>query len=453
MAEPRTLKTHPELRSYQSFPLFRTLGERPKSRLEKLLSVFADVRAGEGVTALLMTLGIFLLMAAYYLLKPVREALILTESGAEVKSYSAAGQALLLLAFLPVYGWVASRVNRIRLLGGLTLFFAANLVLFWFAGAQGAREGVVFYIWLGIFNMFMVSQFWSFANDVYTEGQGRRLFPMIGVGMSVGAAAGSTLSTPLVKAAGLSPYTFMLIAAGVLVLVLAVLVVVNGREKRAAPVEVAQTHDEPLGKEGGFRLVLHDRYLLWIALLIFLLNVVNTTGEYVLGKVVVAEAAAGGDAKRFIAAFYGSFYSWVNIMGIVLQAFATSRIIRHAGVRGALFVLPILSLVSYSVLAVAPVLAVVRLMKILENSTDYSIMNTVRQALWLPTTREAKYKAKAVVDTFCVRAGDVLQAGVVFVGVTAGAGVTAFAWLNVGLVALWLFAASRIAAEHRKLTL
>ena len=134
MAEPRTLLTHPEFRSHHTFPIFKTLGEQPKSRLEKLLSVFADVRAGEGLSAVLMALNVFLLLGAYYLLKPVREALILSESGAEVKSYSAAGQAVLLLGIVPLYGWVASQVNRIRLLSGLTLFFVMNLVLFWFFG-------------------------------------------------------------------------------------------------------------------------------------------------------------------------------------------------------------------------------------------------------------------------------------------------------------------------------
>jgi len=319
---------------------------------------------------------------------------------------------VLLLGIVPLYGGGATKVNRMRLIGGLTLFFVLNLVLFWLGGVSGLREGVVFYIWLGIFNVFMVSQFWAFANDIYTEGQGRRLFPMIGVGMSLGAVAGSTLAGPLVKRAGLSPYTFMLIAAVVLLAGLALMVIVNAREKRAAAPEVAAESEQPLGTAGGFELLLRDRYLFWIGVLTVLLNLVNTTGEYTLSKLVVAEAAgAGGDPKAFIGGFYADFYSGVNALGLVLQALATSRIMRYMGVRGALFILPVLALVSYSVLAVAPVLLVVRWTKTLENSTDYSIMNTVRQALWLPTTREAKYKAKAAIDTFCWRGGDVLQAG------------------------------------------
>jgi len=115
-------------------------------------------------------------------------------------------------------------------------------------------------------------------------------------------------------------------------------------------------------------------------------------------------------------------------------------------------VLPVLALASYSILALVPILMIVRWTKILENSTDYSIMNTVRQALWLPTTREAKYKAKAAVDTFFTRGGDVLQAGVVFVGTSIGIGVIGFSWVNVALTIAWLFAATRIYSEHRKRT-
>ena len=423
-----------------------------KTWLEKLLSAFSDVRAGESASALLLLVAVFLLLGAYYLLKPVREALILSESGAEVKSYSSAGQAMLLLGIIPLYGWVAGKVNRVRLLSGLMLFFAINLAIFWLLGVRGFREGVVFYIWLGIFNVLMVSQFWAFANDIYTEEQGKRLFPLIGVGMSLGAWAGASAVSPIMERFGLSPYALMLVAGCILLICLSLILIVHAREIRSAPPETAKISLQPLGKVGGFQLILRDKYLFWIAVLIVLLNVVNTTGEYILGKFVKDLASqAGGNSKVFISQFYGHFYSVVNLLGLLLQAFATSRIIRLIGVRGALFVLPCLALASYSTLALVPVLVVVRWTKILENSTDYSIMNTVRQALWLPTTREAKYKAKAAIDTFCMRGGDVLQAGIVFVGSSIGIGISGFSWLNVAMTVMWLLAAGRIYSEHRKL--
>ena len=156
-------------------------------------------------------------------------------------------------------------------------------------------------------------------------------------------------------------------------------------------------------------------------------------------------------SRQFVTAFSGSIIATVNLVGFLLQLFVTSRVIRFMGVRGALFILPVLALVNYSIIAVAPILAVVRIGKILENSTDYSIQNTLRQALFLPTSREAKYKAKAAIDTFFTRAGDVVSAGFVGLGQATGS-VPVFAGLNVGLTAVWLWVAGQIAKEHRKKT-
>jgi AAA family ATP:ADP antiporter len=122
------------------------------------------------------------------------------------------------------------------------------------------------------------------------------------------------------------------------------------------------------------------------------------------------------------------------------------------GVRGALFVLPVIALLNYSVIMVAPVLAVVAVLKIIENATDYSVQNTVKQALFLPTSREAKYKAKAAIDTFFMRLGDVTQAGIVGLGTRLGASIGAFAAFTVGLTVVWLMVAGQIAREHRRRT-
>ena len=453
-SEVRTLATHPELASQKSFPSFRTVGERPKSALERILSFFADVRAGEGTTVLLMTANVFLLLAAYYLLKVAREALILTESTAVVKVQASAAQALLLLGVVPLFGWLASRVNRMRLITITSLFFAANLLVFYALGQAGVREGIVFYIWLGIFNLFVVSQFWAFANDFYTEGQGRRLFPMIGVGASLGAWIGSTSVPTLIDSLAFTPYTLMLVGSAILVLALGVTWIVNQRQQNPAEPEAAAIEAAPLGKEGGFELVMKDPYLRWIAVLIILLNVVNTTGEFLLGSLVRDSSLALPEASRdeFIASFYGSFFGWVNLTGFLMQLFLASRAMRVFGVRGSLFLMPILALVNYSVIAVVPILAVVRIGKILENGTDYSIQNTIRQALFLPTSREAKYKAKSAIDTFCTRLGDVTAAGVATVGTAVGMGIAGFGWINVALTICWLFVAQQIAREHRRKT-
>lgn len=467
VSDPRTLVTHPELRSQQSFPFFKTVGEPKKNALERLLSLFADVRAGEGLGAILLTLNVFLILEAYYLLKPVREALILTEplfkgvSGPEQKAYSSAAQAVLLMGVVPLYGWLATRVPRMRLIAITSLFFVLNLGLFYLAGQAGLRVGVAFFIWIGIFNLFVPAQFWAFANDLYTEGQGQRLFPLIGVGASLGAWVGASAVPPLLRQAGFTPYTLMSISGGILLVALATTVFVNRRETARAEPEARKINEAPLGRQGGFELILKDRYLTWIAVLIVILNIVNSTGEFLLSNVVANEAATrigtGPEhvpaSRAFVGSFYGSFYAIQNLLGLLLQLFVTSRVMRFIGVRGALFILPVLALINYSVIAVAPILAVVRVGKLLENSTDYSIQNTIRAALFLPTSREAKYKAKAAIDTFFARTGDMLQGGFVAAGGALGIGWPAFAWLNVGLTGAWLVAAGRIAREHRRKTM
>ena len=226
VSDARTLASHPELASRASFPVFRTMGEPPKGPLERLLSLFSDVRAGEGVGVLLLTINIFLLLGLYYLLRSARQALILTEgapfgwTGSQLAAYSAAAMAIVLLGVVPLFGWLASRVRRLRLISITTFFFAANLGVFFVLGRAGYHIGAPFYIWLGVFNVFVVAQFWSFANDLYTEGQGRRLFPLVGVGASLGAWVGASSVPPLVRRLAFTPFTLMLLAAAVLILAL-----------------------------------------------------------------------------------------------------------------------------------------------------------------------------------------------------------------------------------------
>ena len=420
-----------------------------KNLAERGLSVLAEVRAGEGAGVLLLSLNIFLLLLAYYLIRPVRDALILAEGGAEVKSYAAAGQALLLLAVVPAYGAFASRVNRIRLITWVTLFFASHLVAFYAFGAAGVHEGVVFYLWVGIFNVLIVAQFWAFANDLNTEATGKRLFPIIMLAANLGAAAGGKVAASVVEY--ISPYGLMLATAAGLILCILTSRAIHRHAAAGRGHSVAQPAGEPLAKTGALELLMHDRYLMLIAVLTVLLNVVNTNGEYLLDKFVLTEAARVASTQAaqevFIAQFKGNFQSAYSVLGMLLQMFAVSRIFRRIGVRGALFILPCIALGSYSAFLALPVLGVVRWAKILENGTDYSVQNTTRQALFLITSREAKYKAKAAIDTFFQRAGDVLSSGVVYLRTVLALGLTAVAGLNLVLTLVWLAVAFGIARQ------
>jgi AAA family ATP:ADP antiporter len=188
-------------------------------------------------------------------------------------------------------------------------------------------------------------------------------------------------------------------------------------------------------------------------------NLVNTTGEFVLSKkvaetaaTVVKSGAAGGLSEgKWIGAFYSDYFFWVNVLTAVLQLFVVSRILQFAGVRAALFVLPAVALCGYTVLAFGAALGLIRGVKIFENSADYSVQNTTRQALFLPTTREVKYKAKAAIDTFFVRTGDFASALLVFAGTAAALTIEQFALVNLTLVFVWLWLALGVVRRHRVL--
>lgn len=437
----------------ESFPL-----EPRKSLLDRVLSVFTDVHAGEGLSAILLAANVLCLLAFYSVLKVIRDALILDEAGAVAASYSAAGQALLMLLFVPAYGAFASRVNRVWLISGVTLFFASHLLIFAALGTAGVRIGIAFYLWIGVFNMVAVAQFWAFANDLYSNERGKRLFPLVGVGASIGAVAGAAVTTFLFDNIG--PYRLMLISAAGLVVPVALTVVVHRREGRVARESQAAVADTPVEGAGGFHLVLRERYLTLIAIMVLLFSLVNTLGGFILNSMIAADAAnqvasgaAGGLTERdLIAANVGRIQTAVNLLAFLLQAFVVSRIFKYVGVRTALFVLPAIALGGYSLMAFLPILAVVTWAKILENSTDYSIQNTTRHALFLPTSREAKYKAKQAIDSFFVRSGDLLQAVVVFAGTALAFSSRHYAMVNIVFVVLWIAVAVGIAREHRKMT-
>ena len=444
----------------------------PKGPLDRFLGIFTDVRGGEGLTALLLMLNIFLLLAAYYLLKTIREPLILSvPGGAEVKSYSAAATAGLLMLLVPLYSAVASRVSRVRLINGVTLFFIACLVAFFALSGAGVPIGVAFFIWVGIFSLMVIAQLWAFATDVYTVEQGKRLFAIVGFGASLGAIAGSFVTGQLVKRLG--PYPFMLGAAALLGVCMLLTNLVHLREKHrreAAPPAPASGEagagpaggpDERVTGRSGFALVFSDRYLLLIAFLMLIYNLVNTNGEYILGKTVLllytmahGEAAAGSlDAKKVIGEFYGNFFTLVNLISAGIQAFVVSRVLKRFGVRVALLVLPVVAMAGYISMAFVPLLVFIRGVKIAENSVDYSLQSTTRNALYLPTSREAKYKAKQANDTFFVRFGDVLSAGIVFAGTTwLGFAPKHFALVNVGLIVVWLVLAVAIGRRFKQMS-
>lgn len=436
---------------------------KPKSKniVERFLALFTEVRPGEGYSTLILCLSIFVLLAAYYIIKPVREALILAGGGsAEIKSYAAAGQALLLMVAVPLYGWLASLYPRRRLINIVSLFFAGCLGLFYLLALLQVPIGVIFYLWVGVFNLMIPAQFWAFANDSYSPSEGKRLFVIIAFGASAGAVFGSFITGRLIQPLGV--YQLMIVSGGLLLLSLVLLNLVDTREKEETDVssEKIEAIEAPLEKGNAFKIVFQHKYLLLIALLMLFLNWVNTTGEYILSRTIKAAAVAaiaagstGGMSEgQFIGKFYADFFGVVNVVALLFQLFAVSRVLKYLGVRIAILILPFIALGGYFIIAFFPILSMVRWAKTAENATDYSLQNTVRQVLFLPTTRAQKYKAKQAIDTFFVRIGDVLSAALVYAGTTWLALQTKqFALFNMGMILVWIVLAFYIGKENQRM--
>jgi len=432
----------------------------PTRLLERSLRLFTDVRDGEGPQVLLLALNVFLILAAYYVMKPVREALILAQpGGAEIKSYAMAVQAAMLLAIVPLYGALARRMDRRRLINVVTLFFIACPPLFYVISGRGIGVGVAFFLWLGIFSLLVIAQFWAYCNDLYTPEAGKRLFALIAFGASSGAVFGAFISGHLIHVVGVRP--LMLVGSVVLASSLVLFNLIDHFSGRAS-VRPQRIEDSAkgLGDRNPFAVVFQNRYLLGIALLVLTLNWVNASGEYILGRIVreTAEAqVAAGLLERartgiFIGGFYASYFQVVNLLGMLLQLFVVSRLVRTLGVSVAICVLPVVAFGSYLVAVLLPVLAVVRWVKTAENSIDYSLQNTVNHMLYLPLSREEKYKAKPTIDSFFVRIGDMFSAATVYAGtVWFTLGVSGFALVNLALVGVWLALAVWVGRRFHRL--
>lgn len=445
---------------------------KPTGFVFKILRVFTDIHPGEVLTAFLLTFNVFLLFTAYYIIKPIREALILTGKGAVFKSVLAAAIAVLTIFVVIAFSSIASRFPRQKLITWVTLFFMSNLVAFYllsFTKIELGTVSIMFFIWMGVFNVMVVSQFWAFANDIYTKEAGERLFPLVAFGAVFGGFSGSTIAGWLVKPIGL--YQMMLVSGGILGICIILTWIIHNREITLAlkaglgsnQVEEKgkKIQVKPLKKGGGFRLVFKKKYLLYIALFIMLLNFINTNGEFILGDFVkktavnaVETGKAGGlDVESYIGLFYAGFGKYFNLIAMFIQLFVVSRLFKWVGVRGAIFFLPLIALGGYFLITFGGFLMLIKWVKIAENGTDYSLMNTTRHALFLVTSREEKYKAKAAIDTFFHRGGDVLSALLVILGTTYLAfKVESFAMVNVVLVLIWIFLGILIFRTHKKIS-
>lgn len=434
-------------------------------------NVFTEIRPGEGRVAVLLLSAVFFLLASAYMLKVAREAEVLRDTGIwglrgpELKALARGAQALILASVvIPIYGWVSSRIPRRPLMIGMTLFYAMNIeVLYLLSVAKTQNIGFYFYVWVGIFNVSILAQFWSYVNDVYRDDVGRRLFPLIMVGASLGGVAGVLTDRYIDRVTFFAENPFAALHVTTVLLLTGLgFFLLADRHVVATAVE----QGGPRLKLGnGLVRVLQSPYLRLIGLLLLMLNLVNSTGEYILDNYIIAHAnevaaasmeiagTAGYEAvkRAAIGGAFNTFYLIVNISALLIQLFISSRIIKRLGSVGALFILPVVAFGTYALAFFGVGYFVFRALKISENAVDYSINNTVQQLLWVPTSREEKYQAKQAADTIFTRLGDLLHSALIWVGTSVFHLVPRdFALINVLLSALWIGVVVALGLEYRK---
>ncbi|MGI9316326.1 MAG: NTP/NDP exchange transporter [bacterium] len=427
-----------------------------RSRWERFLDLFARVRPGEG-RAVFHFMGYgFLVMFVLYMLKTLREPLLLSESTAQTKSYGYAVTALILLFIVPIYSALYRKFPTRELSFWLYGILLAGQLGFFLLSRSPVKIGFAYYVWVGIFGGLITAQFWAFAANSFNVKAGQRVFPLIMIGTALGGLLGPALAGQMLKI--MSVQNFMLIVLAVLALNMFLI-----RLSPDVVPEFSRSVESPPGPrngpvKGGFAQVFGNRYLLSIASMIVLLNWVNTTGEYILADLVIGHVEvllaedSSLDKSRIIGGIYGNFYTLSNALSLLLQLFVVSRVLTWVGVRGALLILPVIVFVGYGLVFFVPIFSVIRLVKIMENSTDYSMMNTARHSLFLPLSAAEKYQARITIDTFFWRFGDLIQGLVVYIGLNfLDFEVSQFAVMNMFLALVWIALARKVGRSYMRL--
>ena len=369
----------------------------------------------------------FLLLAAYYVLRPVRDALAVQAGSAALQQLFGWTLAAM-LALVPLYGWLCARLPRARFLPLVYLFFVLNLAAFYFFPAPE-----VFFVWLSVFNLFAVSVFWSLMADLFDREQAARLFGAIAAGGSCGALAGPGLVVALVPRLGAD--NMLLVSAGLLLLALAAMMRLIAWGARH-PRKGEPAAEEALGGSilAGARAALSSPYLLAICGWLFCYSVLSTALYFQQVEIVPKEIPGRTEQLQFFA----SVDLAVNTIALALQLTLTARLGAALGVGWMLALMPLFSLAGFALLGMAPSLAMLLVVGITRRAGEFAISKPVREALYTVVPREERYKAKGFIDTVVYRGGDAAS-GWLFGSLRgAGLGLSALAWSALPVAAAWL---------------
>ncbi|WP_052760978.1 NTP/NDP exchange transporter [Sedimenticola thiotaurini] len=422
---------------------------RPKFPVHQLLLRSVQVARDE-VTALLWSFSYFFaLLCSYYIIRPMRDEMGVL-GGVENLQWLFTGTLLAMTAAIPLFGWVSSRFPRRRFLPYVYGFFILALLLFYLLMDQQRASPTVaraFFIWASVFNLFVVSVFWSFMTDIWADHQARRLFGFIAAGGTLGALAGPALTTLLVQPLGAR--NLLLVSA--LLLVWAIFCIArlsrwSGNRPTDHPVPDA---DQLLGGGiwDGIRLVIRSPYLLGICLLMLLFTTLATF-LYLMQAQIVRDAFSDSAQRT---AVFAAIDLTVNGLTLLLQLFLTSRLIKWFGLATVLAIIPLLLSIGFTVLSMAPVLMVLLVVQVIRRAGNYAIMRPAREMLYVVLTREEKYKAKNLIDTLIYRSGDAVSAWIYAGMRSLGMGLGGIALIAVPLALIWAGIAFSLGRQQVKL--
>jgi len=429
------------------------VSEESSGGLAGVARKIVDFRRGEGAAVLLSCAFFFLLLMSYYVLRPVRDQLGVAVGEMELLWNFVCTLVAMLLAN-PLYAWIVTRWPRRRFLPFVYRFFIANLVLFFavlkFAPPEWQRAmSRVFFVWVSVFNLFVVAVFWSLLVDLFSLEQGKRLFGVVSVGGSLGAISGSFLASLLARPFG--PVNLLLISAALLeVSVWTMKALTRGSridsDTGARPVRTAGGPPRTLeeldqgGVLNGIALVFRSPYLAWICIYMLFGSVAGTILYFEQAGVLRAAIADKAEQTVFLA----HIDLFVNLGALSVQLFLTGRIVRWLGIGPTLAIQCTVFGVALVLLAISPVLGIVALAMVLFRTGHYATSRPAREALFTVVGREAKYKSKGFIDTFVYRFGDALGAllkvglgrigGLDTHGIALASLPIAGAWAAVGLV-------------------
>jgi len=409
------------------------------------------IEPGEGRALAWSCAYFFLLLSSYYVIRPLRDEMGLRGTD-DALSWLFVGTLAGTVALNPLFGALVRRFPRRVFVPVVYHVLAATLLAFFIllrtmpadAALPVAR---VFFVWVSIFNLFAVSVFWGFMADIWSSAQGKRLFGLVGVGGTVGAIAGGALTAGLVHAAGA---TQLLLLAALLLegAVLAVRRLARLAAPRSAPAPPGETGlTGPKAWLEGFRLIARSPYLAGICLFI-LLYAISSTFLY-FEQARITRAAFADSASRV--AFFARMDLAVNLIALTTQLFFTGRIIGWIGVGASLAVMPLLSAGGYVALALVPVVPVLVGVQVLRRAAEFALVRPTREVLFTVVTRDEKYTAKSLIDTFVYRGGDVIGAWADRLLAAAGAGAGALAVIFLPLGAAWVGLAAWLGRRQRAL--